>query len=177
MRGKQLFSSHFFLLCCLWCQEFEHHKHILNINKDHFAHMNNTAERPVAGQRSHPLPPGGHKTNALHRDRMWPGLVCQKDLPEELVWPVAWPKESCLSVYLSQCPTTCPNLCRCNSLAAFLLWLMFQRHFNLIWHLNLLSIFEAKSTLVFVGGSLCCHIPVFLCILNSYFKPIFLSPF
>ncbi|CAB1453660.1 unnamed protein product [Pleuronectes platessa] len=58
--------------------------------------MNNTAERAVAGQRSHPLPPDGHKTNALLRDRMLPGRVCQQDLPGELVWPVALPKESCL---------------------------------------------------------------------------------
>lgn len=83
--------------------------------------MNNTAERAEAGQQSHPLPPDGRKTNALLRDRMWPGLVCQQNLLEELDWLVAWPEESCLSVYLSRRLTTCPNLCRCNSLAALLL--------------------------------------------------------
>lgn len=37
--------------------------------------MNNTAQRAAAGQRSHPLPPDNHNTNALLRDRMWPGQV------------------------------------------------------------------------------------------------------
>lgn len=66
--------------------------------------MNNTAERAEAGQQSHPLPPDGRKTNALLRDRMRPGLVCRQNLLEELDWLVAWPEESCLSVYLSRRP-------------------------------------------------------------------------
>lgn len=63
--------------------------------------MNNTEERPVAGQWSHPLPPDGHKTNALLRDRVWPGLVCQQDLPDKLVWPMALSKDRqhCLFIY------------------------------------------------------------------------------
>lgn len=61
--------------------------------------MNNTAGRAEAGQRSHPLPPDGRKINALLRDRMWTGLFCQQDLPEELDWLVAWSKESCLFIY------------------------------------------------------------------------------
>lgn len=94
--------------------------------------MNNTAERAVAGQRSHPLLPDGHKTNALLRDRMWPGLVCQQDLPEELVWPVAWPKRAVgLFIYHGAQP---PVQISADATAwqAFCYDYMFQRHFNLI---------------------------------------------
>lgn len=59
---------------------FQHQKHILNINKVHFAHMNNTAERAVPSQRSHPLPPDAHKTNALLQDRVKSGRGLQAGL-------------------------------------------------------------------------------------------------
>lgn len=93
-RTQRRLPSHLFLFCHLRFQEFEHHKHILNIKKDHFAHMNNTAERAGAGQPSHPLPLDGHKTNALPQDEMRPGLVCKQNWPAD----PAWFAESCFSV-------------------------------------------------------------------------------
>lgn len=83
--------------------------------------MNNTAGRAEAGQQSHPLLSDGHKTNALLWDRVWLSRVSRQESPEGGARLTAWPRERDRECYLfiyRRARTTCPNLCRCNNLAA-----------------------------------------------------------
>lgn len=66
--------------------------------------MNNRAGRAEAGQQSHPLPPDGHKTNALLWDKVWPVLDGRQELPEGGDWLTAQPRESGICLFI-----TAPN--------------------------------------------------------------------